>query len=285
MGCSLREATSAEDEVLKPAGRLLERTVGAMRRRTVRQMNDGPRRLRLRRVSGSVRSGVNRTRLIGPPPLSKARVRPSRGPRLRSRVDRRSVRRRRWVFIAFVVVASAGGLGGLLRADRVFSDWTQPGPEVNMRELVSEGRLAEAGDVAARMLSKRPLNPEANLIRGVAALYGSISPSAVASFNEGNGERSEELLATAVVSLRRALLDTQIIESEPAAHYALGKAYYHRGYFYYDLAVRYLEASLKFGYDAVDTYEYLGLAYAGLVSSVSSMVFSSDASASISFLL
>ena len=42
------------------------------------------------------------------------------------------------------------------------------------------------------------------------------------------------------------------------------RAYYHRGYFYYDLAVRYLEASLKFGYDAVDTYEYLGLAYAGL---------------------
>ena len=73
-----------------------------------------------------------------------------------------------------------------------------------------------------------------------------------------------DLLSAAIVSLRRALLDSRIALAEPAAQYALGKAYYHRGYVYYDLAVRYLEGSLALGYDGTDTYEYLGLAYTEL---------------------
>ena len=140
----------------------------------------------------------------------------------------------------------------------------RPQPVVDMRALIGDGRFAEARDAATRELDKRPLDSEANLIRGVAALYGSISGTAAATSGEPTAESTEELLATAVVSLRRSLLDPRIAAAEPAAQYALGKAYYHRGYFYYHLAVRYLEGSLTLGYDGADTYEYLGLAYAEL---------------------
>jgi tetratricopeptide (TPR) repeat protein len=44
----------------------------------------------------------------------------------------------------------------------------------------------------------------------------------------------------------------------------LGKAYYHRGRFYYDLAVEHMARSVELGYSAEDTQEYLGMAYARL---------------------
>lgn len=138
-----------------------------------------------------------------------------------------------------------------------------------MRALVSERRFAEAAAAAEVTLANRPLDPEANLIRGVAALYESIAagPAAqepAAAYRGGAMRTDGALLSTAVVSLRRALLDARIAAAEPAAQYALGKAYYHKGYFYYDLAVRYLEGSLALGYDGADTYEYLGLAFTEL---------------------
>ena len=150
-----------------------------------------------------------------------------------------------------------------------------------MRALVSERRFAEAAAAAEVTLANRPLDPEANLIRGVAALYESIAagpatrepgvapareePGAAPAAYRGGAVRTDgALLSTAVASLRRALLDARIAAAEPAAQYALGKAYYHMGYFYYDLAVRYLEGSLALGYDGADTYEYLGLAYTEL---------------------
>lgn len=141
-----------------------------------------------------------------------------------------------------------------------------------MRALISERRFAEAAEAAEVTLANRPLDPEANLIRGVAALYQSIAagrapqePGAASADYRGAAMRADgALLSTAVTSLRRALLDARIAVAEPAAQYALGKAYYHKGYFYYDLAVRYLEGSLALGYDGADTYEYLGLAYTEL---------------------
>jgi tetratricopeptide (TPR) repeat protein len=47
-------------------------------------------------------------------------------------------------------------------------------------------------------------------------------------------------------------------------YYVLGKAYFHRGRFYTDSAIRALERSLELEYRAEDSFEYLGLAYSRL---------------------
>lgn len=172
--------------------------------------------------------------------------------------------------IALLLVMAAVAAGALLRADRAAVAWLRRDREANMRALIAERRFGEAAAAAAVTLANRPLDPEANLISGVAALYQSIAagpadPEPGVARAAGHAAQTDgALLATAVASLRRALLDTRIAAAEPAAQYALGKAYFHKGYFYYDLAVRYLEGALALGHDGADTYEYLGLAYTEL---------------------
>ncbi len=64
----------------------------------------------------------------------------------------------------------------------------------------------------------------------------------------------------AIVCLRRARLrEDEAWRSETA--YVLGKAYYHKGKYYYDLAIEYLTQALSAGYEGVDIYDYLGLSY------------------------
>jgi tetratricopeptide (TPR) repeat protein len=60
----------------------------------------------------------------------------------------------------------------------------------------------------------------------------------------------------AVVSLRRAL-DVANEEMRPQLCYMLGKAYYNKRNYYYDLAAKYLEKALNLGYKGRDTYGYL----------------------------
>lgn len=167
------------------------------------------------------------------------------------------------LLVVGVVVA-----GVLLRADRAVAAWLRRDRDVNMRVLVGDGRYAEAVEAAELTLVRRPLDAEANLIRGVASLYAAIAHLGSADPRSGGdgarGVSAADRLSTAIVALRRALLNSRIAVAEPAAQYALGKAYFHRGYFYYHLAVRYLEGSLALGYDGADTYEYLGLAYTEL---------------------
>ena len=67
-------------------------------------------------------------------------------------------------------------------------------------------------------------------------------------------------LDRAVVYLRKARLR----ENNPLAaeiSYVLGKTYYHKGKYYMDLSIKYLEDSVAKGYTGDDTYKYLGLAY------------------------
>ncbi len=187
-------------------------------------------------------------------------------------VGRRRERRGRGRLAAIALLVVAVAVGALLRADRAAAAWLRRDREANMRALIAERRFAAAAAAAAVTLANRPLDPEANLIRGVAALYESIAAGPAArepgaapgAYGGGATQTDGALLSAAVASLRRALLDARIAAAEPAAQYALGKAYFHKGYFYYDLAVRYLEGSLALGYDGADTYEYLGLAYTEL---------------------
>jgi len=63
--------------------------------------------------------------------------------------------------------------------------------------------------------------------------------------------------------LRKALLQKSNALT-PSIYYVLGKAYYFKGKFYLDLAIKYLNKSVEDGYSGEDTYEYLGLSYSDL---------------------
>jgi tetratricopeptide (TPR) repeat protein len=66
-----------------------------------------------------------------------------------------------------------------------------------------------------------------------------------------------------VWSLRKALL-LKNSRNDGRVYYVLGKAYYHKGGGYADLAVLYLEKARELLYRAGDIPEFLGLAYAAL---------------------
>jgi tetratricopeptide (TPR) repeat protein len=68
-------------------------------------------------------------------------------------------------------------------------------------------------------------------------------------------------LDNAIWSLRKALLTPQGRDDQ-AVFYVLGKAYFHKGEFWADMAVRYLEAASPI--NSPDIPEYLGLSYASL---------------------
>jgi tetratricopeptide (TPR) repeat protein len=64
-------------------------------------------------------------------------------------------------------------------------------------------------------------------------------------------------------SLRKAL-QVKNGANDGLVQYALGRAYYHKGSGYADLAIQFLEEARSLSYNAVDIPEYLGLAYAAV---------------------
>ncbi len=119
-------------------------------------------------------------------------------------------------------------------------------------ELWEESRYEDVYSRASDALIKDPLDDDYLVLHGFAAFY-----SAVIQHDSG---QSFSLLKEGIISLRRALLlapASQAVEVE----YVLGKAYYHMGSYYYDLAVRHLLAAYDDGNRSDDIFEYLGLAY------------------------
>ncbi len=88
-----------------------------------------------------------------------------------------------------------------------------------------------------------------------------------ASFYEGvsrvNLEEKLPHMDDSVSYLRKAVIFDNT-RFRPQIDYILGKAYYHKGKYYSDLAVKYLERSLAGNYEGKDIFEYLGLAYSEL---------------------
>ncbi|MCL2480919.1 MAG: hypothetical protein FWF38_04350, partial [Spirochaetaceae bacterium] len=88
-----------------------------------------------------------------------------------------------------------------------------------------------------------------------------------ASFYEGNSKVNYEdrlpFIDDSVFYLRKALVfDNE--KMRPQINYVLGRSYYHKGKYYADLSVKYLEKSVDEGYIGKDSYEYLALAHAEL---------------------
>lgn len=99
-----------------------------------------------------------------------------------------------------------------------------------------------------------PLNPVALSYKGFASFYKAAAQNAA--------EERMPFLDQAVVSLRRAKLAGTPFSGE--TDYVLGKAYFNKGKYYYDLAIASIESSVARGYVQKDSYEYIGQSYSQL---------------------
>lgn len=103
----------------------------------------------------------------------------------------------------------------------------------------------------AQILERRPMDGTALALHGFAAYYLFAEQTDVST--------GAEYLTAAVVHLRRAryLINEKDI---PKLAYILGKAYYQQGYYYADLAVKYLDEAYAGGITASDLAEFRGMA-------------------------
>ncbi len=106
--------------------------------------------------------------------------------------------------------------------------------------------------ITSKELQEAPLETDNLILHGYSAFY-----SGIAHYNT---TEAHNLFSEAIISLRKALVLTPEREHNQI-HYVIGKAYYHLGPYYYDLAARHLSISYKKGFIADDLFEYLGLAY------------------------
>jgi tetratricopeptide (TPR) repeat protein len=127
--------------------------------------------------------------------------------------------------------------------------------ESSLAELWKNRRYDELIARCDERLVADPLDHDALAFRGFSYFYRAV------------GEISAEIrvpdLEEAIISLRRAQI-SDAVRMGPEKDYILGKAYYLKGKYYYDLCIRYLERSLEAGLASEDAYDYLGLAYTQL---------------------
>ncbi|MCL2380968.1 MAG: tetratricopeptide repeat protein [Treponema sp.] len=124
-----------------------------------------------------------------------------------------------------------------------------------LQALFQSGAFERAFAQSREMLVERPLDFFLLTVNGFSAYQ--IAVSQINSFD------TLSYINNAIWSLRRAMLLRQGA-SDGRIFYVLGKAYYHKGPAYADLAVKYLQKARAAGFAAADIPEYLGLAYAAL---------------------
>lgn len=133
------------------------------------------------------------------------------------------------------------------------SNQVTAGPtQVNILELWNNGSYDEIIANGQEELKNQPLDPGILIFSGFAYFHKAVSESTV--------EKKTPLIDSAIFALRKALL-ISAAPLKPEIHYVLGKAYFHKGKFYADLAIYNLQEAVREGYQADDINEYLGLAY------------------------
>jgi tetratricopeptide (TPR) repeat protein len=127
-------------------------------------------------------------------------------------------------------------------------------PPGKLPELFKAEKYDDVVSTADAILKGDPLNPVALSYKGFASFYRAVSQNAL--------EERMPYLDQAIVSLRRARLAVTPFSGE--TEYVLGKAYFNKGKYYYDLAIASMEKSLASGYAQKDSHEYIGQAYTQL---------------------
>jgi tetratricopeptide (TPR) repeat protein len=107
--------------------------------------------------------------------------------------------------------------------------------------------------LAEQRLELEPLDHFYLTFRGISYFYEAKSEP----------EKKEIYLNKAIFSLRKALLVSKD-KYAGEINYILGLSYFLKGKYFYDYAIKFMEASLASGYKGVDTYKCLGLSYGGL---------------------
>ncbi|MFW5796408.1 MAG: tetratricopeptide repeat protein [Alkalispirochaeta sp.] len=118
-------------------------------------------------------------------------------------------------------------------------------------ELWNTGQYDGLLDEAEERLDEFPLDETALALRGFTRFY--------LAMQEVNEEQRQTLLNGTVVDLQRVLLLDEP-EMEGEVHYVLGKAFFHRGRFFYDAAIEKLLIAREMGVHQLDLLEYLALA-------------------------
>jgi len=148
----------------------------------------------------------------------------------------------------FLVAIVAGFLFFYIRmlsSDGLSDSYTQLWEKKHYSEIISMGQDA---------IEKNPLDKNSLVFMGYAYFYQGM--------NIVSMEERVTSIKNAVFMLRKALIMED--KDDVPILYILGKAYYHLGYYYTDLAIKYLEIAKHSGYDAEDLDEYLDLAYGRL---------------------
>jgi tetratricopeptide (TPR) repeat protein len=137
---------------------------------------------------------------------------------------------------------------------RIFGTAGPRKPPGRLPDLFRAERYDDVVAATDAILVGDPLNAVALSYRGFASFYKSASQNAA--------EERMPYLDQAVVSLRRAKLAGTPFPGE--TDYVLGKAYFNKGKYYYDLAISSIESSVAKGYVQKDSYEYIGQSYSQL---------------------
>ena len=129
------------------------------------------------------------------------------------------------------------------------------GQEIGTVELWNSGDYDSIIMRCEESLKRDPMDTDALVFKGLSCFYKAVSEISL--------EDKIPFYDEAIVALRRARLSGNS-DWVGEIDYILGKTYFHKGKYYYDLSVKYLEASLREGFKGGDSYEYLGIAYTEL---------------------
>lgn len=173
---------------------------------------------------------------------------PDRYSRFNSYKPRKKIKPIIIVLLSLLIVG--GVVFGILRLVPDKKEQTMSSADVY--ELWDQQKYEEVNVYCENALLENPMNITALTLNGFSYFYRGIAKFTL--------EDQLSLFDKSITNLRKA----HAVESNPyraQIEYVLGKVYYNKGKYYADLAIHYLESALNHEYDAIDTYEYLGLAY------------------------
>ena len=127
--------------------------------------------------------------------------------------------------------------------------------EDSLLDLWDKKKYDEIIQKCEEQLKKKPLDYQALSFTGFSYFYKGVAQFTI--------EEKYPMLDKAIIYLRKA----DMLQNEPfpgRIKYILGKTYFHKGKYFTDLSIKYIEDSIKEGFIAEDSYEYLGLAYINL---------------------
>jgi tetratricopeptide (TPR) repeat protein len=161
----------------------------------------------------------------------------------------------RTLIIAALVLVVGGSLTGVVlwaaTQERPLFNAFGVGESYHLYELWRNGERQTLIAAANQTLEQHPMHPDALALRGFARFYAGMASN--------DTQEREAFLRDSVADLRRALL-VEEPPMEAEIHYVLGKAYFHRGAFFHDLAVEELTKAADGGLAREDMYEYLAVA-------------------------